>query len=568
LHNPFVNYFDFVALVLVVVAGLGWPIARRLNLFPGERLLASVALSLTGVWLIGWGVYVAGLPAAVLWVIPALAVAGLAEGRKGVAALMATAEGRGLVLGQFLVTLWALGLLLLVTSYSGGAWAADWLEHLGRAQVFAGQGDRLQLFLGYYPLPARPPLVNAVEAALTGLAVVDFPHLQLAGTVLASLVFLPLALLAARWGARAAPIVLTLLLLANPAFAENATFFWTKLPTAFFVLTCVYFFLHGTVSEAPNRAAVLLCGLAMGAAILSHYSAVPYAVVTVAAWVTVAWRRADPRFWRWSLAAAALAVGLLALWFGWSLAVFGFGTTFLQNSTVMNPNAREGGRAAMIILNIRDTVVPAFLRHFDQGYIAQRSPWGYLRDYMFNLYQQNLLFGLGSLGWVVFFREAWVARSRPGARSWGLAVGGTVLLGIAASGDRQEWGIANVCLQPLLLGGLAFLASRWATLPRFWRILLAAGGLVDLALGVALQFLIENFAIDRWNHAHFWTDIIASYSWGTVFNLRAKVVGHVPFVADAAGIPPGVLLVGLGLILAAAIAHVVLLGRMPRRDEG
>lgn len=519
-------------------------------------------LSVTGVWLVGWGVYAANVPAGVLWAVPALAAFGLWEGRKVGLAFLANAETRNLLLGQALVTAWALGLLLLVVSYSGGGWAGDWLEHLKRAQFFATHGDRQQLFLGYYPVPARPPLVNVVEATLAALGTVDFPHLQLAGTVLSSLVFLPLAVLAGRWGARSAPAVLAVLLLVNPAFAENATFFWTKLPTAFFVLTCGYFFLFGTVGGPVNPAAILLCGLALGAGILAHYSAVPYAVVIILAWGVAAFRRSDPRFWRWSFGAAALAAALLLLWFGWSFAVYGPEVTFLQNSTVMNPNARQGGRAAMMVLNVRDTIVPAFLRHFDKSLLDQVSRRGYVRDYLFNLYQQNLLFGLGAAGWVVFLRQAWVARVRPGAGRWALAVASIVVLGIAVSGDRVEWGVAQLCLQPLLLAGLACLAAGWETMPALWRALLAAGALFDLTLGVALQFLAENFAFDRWNHAHFWTDIISSYSWGTVFNLRAKIVGQIPFAGDVAGIPTGVDLTLLGAILVIAVVGATR-GRRP-----
>jgi hypothetical protein len=556
LYFSFVTLSAFVVLILLVVVGLGWPIARRLRLLPAEQVLASVALAVTGVWLVGWLIYVANLPADTAWVLPLLAVAGLWEGRTSFQALWASGEVRSLLVGQLLVTAWALGLLLLITSYSGGGWAGDWLEHLDRAQFFAGHGDRQQLFLGFYPLPARPPLVNVVEETLASLGVADFPHLQLVGTVLSSLVFLPLAVLAGRWGAGFSSVILAVLLLSNPAFAEGATFFWTKLPTAFFVLTCLYFFLFGTISGPPNPAAILLCGLAMAAGILGHYSAVPYAAVIVVAWAVVAGRRSDPQFWRWSLGAAALVAAFLLLWFGWSIAVYGSRVTFLQNSTVMNPNPREGGRAVMMALNLRDTTVPAFLRNFDKSLIDQASRRGYVRDYMFNLYQENLLFGLGSLGWILVLREAWRSRSRPGAWFWVLAILATIVIGVGVSGDRGEWGAAQLCLQPLLLVGLAFLAARWGTMTTGWRLVLAVGCLIDLGLGVALQFLTENFAIDRWTHAHFWTDIIAAYNWGTAFNLRAKVLGHIPFVGDVAGIPAGLILIFLGLVLAAAVARV------------
>src|SRR5262249_59914048 len=62
-------------------------------------------------------------------------------------------------------------------------------------------------------------------------------HYQLAMTFFSSLTFLPAALLARRFGGcRGAVTALALLFMVNPMFLENATFAWTKLPAAFFVL--------------------------------------------------------------------------------------------------------------------------------------------------------------------------------------------------------------------------------------------------------------------------------------------------------------------------------------------
>ena len=61
----------------------------------------------------------------------------------------------------------------------------------------------------------------------------------------------------------------------------------------------------------------------------------PHAVVFAAAWLVVSWRRRRERAWLAATAAgAALGAGLLALWFGWAVAVYGPRATFLANTSV------------------------------------------------------------------------------------------------------------------------------------------------------------------------------------------------------------------------------------------
>jgi hypothetical protein len=54
------------------------------------------------------------------------------------------------------------------------------------------------------------------------------------------------------------------------------------------------------------------------------------------------------------------------------------------------------------------------------------------------------------------------------------------------------WGIAHICGLPLLLLGVAFLATRLSILSRPWQWLVLAGCAVDFFLGIYLHFRLEN----------------------------------------------------------------------------
>src|SRR5687768_1124848 len=108
-----VDIFTSVLLYSSVSIGLAWPIARRLKLDPAERLTASVVLSLFGVYLIAWIVYVMALPTAVMWVIPAATIGSLAAERRSLALLFDDREARRSIVGQVIVSASCLGWLAL-----------------------------------------------------------------------------------------------------------------------------------------------------------------------------------------------------------------------------------------------------------------------------------------------------------------------------------------------------------------------------------------------------------------------------------------------------------------------
>lgn len=555
---------------LLTIFGLGWPLASRLRLDPAERVGATVVVSLLGTYLLAFAIFLAGLPAPAMWVLPFLGAGGLLAGRRALPALFADRAARGLLAGLGLVTAWCIGWLALIASYSGGGWAADWFEHWERTQFFLRHWPLDMKFLGLAPLPARPPLANLVTAGLVGVAGVNFPTYQAALALLNCLVFVPAALLARRFrgatGAGAASALLAVLLMVNPSFVENATFAWTKLIAAALVLAGLYFFLRAHDADAP-AAAGPLCAVSLAAAFLAHYSAGPYIVMLALAW---GWRGrarlADARWWRQTLQLAAIGAAVLATWFAWSIATYGAPATFLSNTSVTE--AERGNQLAKIALNLRDTFVPHCFRLVDGTLIAQRSRWGYWRDWTFQLYQVNLLLMFGSTAWLALGRGlAAGARSvdAAGRRFWTAFAAGTIFLGVAVHGARDHWGLGHICLQALVVLGLAALAARWSDLSRPWRGLLIAGAVVDLVAGILLNFGVQGYLLDRWLAAgQPPQELLQSYSDSAFMNLAGKITHRLVFLADVRPATPALVLGGLAVILAVALIRAA---RAARRAD-
>jgi hypothetical protein len=317
----------------------------------------------------------------------------------------------------------------------------------------------------------------------------------------------------------------------NPLFVQNAVFPWTKLPAAFFSLSALYYFLRFRDGHAPRTTAVL-CSIALAAGLLTHFSAAPYAVALALAWCVGRpkdWQRPD--FLRTTAVAAVAGLLLLTTWFGWAFATYGLSGTLATNTSITTVAGDASAQVGRMLLNLRDTLVPHFLRPLDAALIAQSSPWGYARDWFFQSYQLNLFFALGSIGWLVVLREIW---RQPGnavlsARSFwwrfGLIV---ILLGIVTHGARDEWGLTHICLQALVLLGLAFLAARWSTLTLPWRRLMVAGVTLDFIAGIALHFAVQNHALDRWfaPERNYW-NVVASHNPQAMQNAQGMVANHV-----------------------------------------
>ncbi len=547
-----------VLLFFFLSLGLGWPVAASLRLSPPERLLAATVSSLIILWLGGWMIYIAGWPWRTLWLLPALAGAGLWRRRRILRETFHDPTVRAIAIGQMLVGGWCLAWLALVQSYSGGGWSGDWLEHWQRARFFLDRSPLETTFLDHYLLPARPPMANVVTAGLLTLTRADFAHYQVFSTLSSSLAFLPAALLSLRWQAgRRTVAAIALILLLNPLFVQNATFAWTKLPAAMFVLSALYFFLRRDEEGRPVVPAVLF-SVSIAAALLVHYSAAPYALLLAGAWF-VRWTpapRADS-FRSATMIAATAGIVLLLTWGAWAAANYGLAGVALSNTSVTAVDPTAGGQAQRILLNLRDTLVPHFLRPLDTGLIVQSSPWGFVRDWFFQNYQLNLLFAFGSTGWLVILRAGrigWTAALPGSRRFWLFLATGAVLLGVGAHGARDTWGLTHICLQPLVILGLVFLAARWRELSPGWRRLFIAGATVDLMCGIALHFAVQNFAFDRWfTPARSAMEVMSSYNLMTLPNALTLGRNHLVTLNEMLALPPALVLALLGAILIVAL---------------
>ncbi len=545
-------------LILGVAFGLSRPVVDRLGLGPAEGLAAGAALSLIGAWALAWAVFTSGAPLSGYWLIPVAAAAGILAGRRGIARAAADPAALDLAASQLIVTGWCVAWLAFVRNHSGGAWLGDWLEHWQRAHFFLREWPADKPFFDIYQMPARPPLSNILTAAFMRMTRADYATYQVAMAALCSLAYLPVGLLAARFGGRPAARVAAVVLMLSPLFMENSTYPWTKLQAAFFILSGLYFFLRVRDGDAQRGVSAVLCALCLGGAVVTHYSAGPYVVVIAAAWIATGFQRGwDAPFARMTAVSAAAGACVLAPWFLWSMAKYGVAGTFLSNSAVSMVAKYPGNPVGAVVLNLRDSLIPPQVRGYRGALFSQASPWGSLRDQCFLVYQLNPLLALGSIGWIVVVREAARAARAAERRDrvfWSLAVAGIVLLGFAAYGDRDHYGIGHICLQPLVLLGLAFLASRWSSLGRGWRLALMAGWAVDFALGIALQFAVEDFAIDRWlSPGRALMDVSATYNRVSQANLVEKIIAHLDFFADILPAPRALVLLLLGAILGMAL---------------
>ncbi len=546
-----------IALLFAVIGfGLGWVFVARLAVAPAEKVLCSVGVSIAGIFLFAWVVFITRSSPNLLWALPVLALVGLAGGHRELKTALSDPTARRILAGQAIVSLWCLGWLPFITSFSGGGWAGDWIEHWERTRFFLEQWPRDSRFIGVYTLPARPPLANVVTGALVHLGGGDFASFQVVTALLASLAYLPAACLAVRWGGIRAAAILAVVCMASPLFVQNATFPWTKLPAAFYVLASLSFFLRLRDPAPPPHALCWWAGL-MAAALLTHYSAAPYLLVMGGWWLVAGFRPADADSRRQAIRALVTGLLILVPWFAWSIGEYGVAGTFLSNTSVTSEHVRSGNQFLKIALNLRDTLVPHFLRPLDSTLIAQQSPWGWWRDWFFQVYQVNLPFAVGSLGWIVVARESWRLwrTTGPAPRSfWAWFVGATIVIGVAVHGARDHWGLAHICLQPLILIGLAFLAARWSQLNRWWRGVVLAGAAVDLVCGIALHFAVQGHVADRWSHPG-WpaAQIVQLQSWTANMNFAAKLHFHLAYVADVLAAPQVTALVLLAVAVLLAI---------------
>jgi hypothetical protein len=538
----------------------GFVMLRRFHLADELRLSVSVAVSLAFLYAAGFLLYVlgAGSPAYAGVAIAILCAALLV--RRELLAFLRTPAIRTLLVHYGIFVAWLLLLSLLVRVFSGGGWSGDWEEHYWRALFFCGGLPLEMRFIGIWSLTARPPLDNIVASLFMKLAGTDFAIYQLTSILLASLEFLGAASLWRALARGSEPrrhgglLVLTALLALNPSIVQNATYPWTRALTNFFILQAAALFVAAL--RERSQAARRWCYAHLGLALVTHYSTVPYLIGLglVEARFLLTRRLAL----REAASAALITAAPIAPWLAFAIVNFGLAGTFLSNSTVAwNASLDATGVGIRALGNLLSTMVPHPLRDvppvYDQSYALGRA-----RDYAFLFYQVSLPALMGSVGgpvvgWLLATRGIRLVRARrlelPALAAIFLAT--IVVLGIATVADDDAFGVAHVCLQPLALGALVYLAARWDEIPIWLRTVLGASLLLDATLGIGLQFWMQHLNM---------ADLVAlnpdqpPVSAATINNTQSKLEGGYVFLGDlpSAGVAVGVAAAALIVLLVLA----------------
>ena len=235
-----------LTLVLLVVCSFapGFFFVRRLRWSGLEKLCGSIALSLVLLWLASWVIYLLAPPVAYFG-LAAVCVAAAIIVAKDTWRLFAGLRVRRAIYGLSFLLAWTLLVLAIIRNYSGALWGGDWMEHFQRSLFFLHHFPKDTPIIGNYLLPARPPMMNALAAFFLGVAGDRFEVFQLVFTFFNLLMFLPcclvLRVLARVRRVRLLPLVG--LFAMNPAVMQNATYTWTKLLTAFFVILALSLYL-------------------------------------------------------------------------------------------------------------------------------------------------------------------------------------------------------------------------------------------------------------------------------------------------------------------------------------
>ncbi len=538
---------------VVLIFGIG-PALMPLDLgSPLRRVTVGIAASLTALYLLGFSYYLLNVPVFAYWSVFIAAVVVAWFRRRRLLELWSDRDVRHVTLAWAAIAAWVLGWQSTVYSYSGATWQGDCYEHFDRSRFFLRHWDIHFKFLGAYSVSSRPPLVNIVTGVLRALAGGKFYVYQAVCALLASLVVWPTCLLQQRFtrpGASARIGWAILLLMALPALVQNASFTWTKLPTAFFVLTGLALLLDWP-ANFPTR---LAGWLTLTAGMLAHYSAGPWIVAVALAEFfrnSTGWRRLFSR----QAVVVALACGLLfATWIGWSALRLGLHETLESNTTVADGAGMTWHqRLEHVADNLYYTAVPVLFRKVDYGGYLAADPAVRVRDSYFNAVQSSALMIAGSLGVVIASCLLWSERKSidwRGAHYWVILIGVAVLLGIAVHTEVIELGVGQICLLPFALLVVAWLAARIPE-TRILRWVLIPGLIADFVLGICLHFSVQSLWLPRWRYpgkSDF--DLIQMFGHGARCNLQARQSLGQPYLYDLPGAPlMTALLLGVAVVL-------------------
>jgi hypothetical protein len=551
----------FLLPVLLVIASVGPGViaVRGMRLGKVERLVAGVGVSLFLVFVAGFFIYLINGSHAWYWGVEIACAAATVLAMKDLRRLVSSRAVRTVLLHVAMLWAWFMLLSLTIRNFSGGLTALDWVEHYERAIFFLDHLPYDYKFVGLWLLPARPPMMNGLSTHFLALTGASFEAHQVVFVYLNCLAALPCYLFARRFGGkRWSPWLVTLLLALNPYVAHNATVGWTKLFTAFYVLAGLWFYLRGW--ERRNVARIIGGFALLAIGMLVHYSAGPYIVVLALHAIVTLPRRIARRPWALAGAGAAMAA-IVIPWFVWSAVIYKSAAVASNSAVTDAARFSVAKNLRKVAYNVNHTLVPFSLTmpYSDFHWIlGQPTRYGTVRDYACLMYQNELVPAMGSAGGVIiiYLLCAKLWRARRGA-FWIYFLVGSVLLGIAVHGDFAGYGVAQICLAPVVLLGISFLAAMIWRMNAAVRVVLLASVAVDLALGIFLQFYCSSCVfhfVDPRHSAQISIDAdtmspiaFVNYTWKmhTGFSFLAD---HVPAAVSFGG----VVVIGVGMLLMTA----------------
>jgi hypothetical protein len=481
--------------------GPGLFFVRWLRWKPAETLCASVAGSLILIYLGSLAIYFLDLPGDMHWLLNGVLLLMTFLCRKDLFRLFRSRQARRIVQAFGFLWIYTFLWMLVIRDYGGGTWGGDWLEHFQRSSFFLSHGDLHYRFLGLYLLTDRPPMMNLIGADYMGMLGTRFEIYELTAGFLNLLPILPCCLFASSLARRGrersgAIAVLIVLLAVNPMFVQNVTYVWTKSFAAFFALLGLWLYLRGWAKRDHSR--IVACFFTLAAGCLVHFYVVGWSAIIFLHYLIRIW---PGRLNRWRELGTIILLGsvLMMSWFGWEIYAYGPKTPFTSTQVVNDPKAHGlSARGERIGHNLVATFVPIFLRHVDYSSLEQTDHWGWVRDIAFYHYQTNAIFALGSMGAILLIRAIAIRaipwdRWNAGVRwFWIFFLPCSALLTLCTVPTTEDWGEAQLAMQPHILLGVAVLSGVMGKLGKPWKILALVGGLIDFLFGVFLHIHLEN----------------------------------------------------------------------------
>jgi hypothetical protein len=248
-------------------------------------------------------------------------------------------------------------------------------------------------------------------------------------------------------------------------------------------------------------------------------------------------------------------LALLATWFSWSWQHYGEKTLSATTTVAGWSRGTMSAEVAKFATNAWRSFIPHpvwlpfsnFEARFDQ-----RSSLGFWRDYLFEIYQPNFIFGVGATSGAVALGLALCLFSK--RKSWRgqgwfwfgfLLV--TIPVGIAVHPTSDTYGVAHICGQPVVLMGLALVASYFTGLPLWLRGLIILGTAIDLVAGVMTQWLALAAS----------SSSVLRFSSFARYNQEIAEQHHVLFLANSLGQWTSAIAVGITVVGLLALCRLV-----------